>query len=217
MVESVARRKQRISEIVENRKARARESWQEKRDWAHAYFEYIAGFSERNRIVLTVGGTLASGGAAWAGFFGRERHHRQVEADLEKMYKKMESFDPIVIKGTAVAVVCGILYFVGFLHGRWHVTRRVMTVAEGRVAPTLVPTKGWGPFKKLRLYRDTDMPPTNPSSVDASSVPQKKNRVFRAMKRKDVKTIEEILKERYGAHVRHNYLAQTPGATRRIL
>jgi len=225
IAENLARRKQRIAATVENRKARAHNSWREKRDWAHAYFEYIAGLTEKNRILLTVSGTLMSGGAAWATFLARERHQRQIEERLEEMNKQIESAGTGKRRGTRAALLgdatireheksarmtyigaafvgCGLLYFMGFLHGRWHVTRRVKTVAEGGVAPTLVPAKGWGPFKMLRLNRGTDVPLTVPSSVDAGSVPQKKDKVLGAMNGKDVKTVEEILKQRDGVHAR---------------
>eukprot|EP00898_Chlorokybus_atmophyticus_P009057 jgi/Chlat1/9152/Chrsp97S08443 len=106
---------------------------------------------ERNRIVFTIGGTLLSAGAAWAGFAARKVHQSNLEERLQAIQRRLEQNHGVHMKDqplevnyagvsytmTAYAATVGLLagFGMGYYKGRLSALRRL---AVHRPTPTPV-------------------------------------------------------------------------------
>lgn len=105
---------------------------------------------ERHKIVLTLAGSLASAGAAWAGYTARQLHQRKVEARLDTIEhvittvhnleeKQVKALTNTGVSFTACVATAGttlvIGYGLGWRGGRWHMIKKIQRQQQKLLAP----------------------------------------------------------------------------------
>ncbi|KAL2614129.1 hypothetical protein R1flu_025821 [Riccia fluitans] len=103
-------------------------------------FNSLKAVFEKHNVVLTIGGSIASAGAAWAGYAARQVHQKKVEDrlnNLEHVMTNVHQMEEEQVKALvhqvgvsykACAATAGttlvIGYGLGFRGGRWYTIQR---------------------------------------------------------------------------------------------
>eukprot|EP00250_Pteridium_aquilinum_P011396 c20037_g2_i1 orf=192-683(+) len=125
---------------------------------------------ERHKVVLTLAASLASAGAAWAGYTARQVHQKRVEARLdtiehvmtnvhnleERQVKALTSTGVTFISCVATAGTTFVIgYGLGWRGGRWHMAKKIQRQQQKLLAPKKSTLSKFGTGFRLRSGNKT--------------------------------------------------------------
>ncbi|KAH7331286.1 hypothetical protein KP509_20G024600 [Ceratopteris richardii] len=139
---------------------------------------------ERHKVVLTLAASLASAGAAWAGYTARQIHQKRVEARLDTIEKVMTRTTDFArttgVSYIACAATAGttlvIGYGLGWRGGRSHMIKKLQKQQKKLLAPKKSTLSRFKTSFRLRNtgtvdMKETSAPTKEPSNEAAKSIP----------------------------------------------